>query len=225
MAETTSVRPVRLGVLASGRGSNLQALLDAERDGLLRAVVAVVISDRPDAEALERARRHRVAAVHLDPGSPRVRLRPEAEGAIVDTLRSHGVDWVVLAGYFRIVGAVLLGAFPHRVLNIHPSLLPSFPGLHGPGQALTYGVRVAGCTVHLVTESVDAGPILAQAAVEVRSDDTEERLAARILEQEHRLLSETVNAVATRAFFIDGRTVRWEGDPLPTDDGRERNAR
>ncbi len=201
----------RLGVLASGRGSNLQALLDAQEAGALRARVAVVISDRPDAAALERARRSGVPAIHLDPGSPRARLRPEAERALVERLREHGVDWVILAGFFRIVGSTLLGAFPLRVLNIHPSLLPAFPGLHGPRQALDYGVRVAGCTVHLVTAEVDAGPILRQQAVPVLADDTEETLAARILESEHRILVEAVNDAATRRFWIDGRTVRWDG--------------
>jgi phosphoribosylglycinamide formyltransferase-1 len=137
------------------------------------------------------------------------------------------VDWVVLAGYFRIVGPVLLGAFPLRVLNIHPSLLPSFPGLHGPRQALDYGVRVAGCTVHLVTTEVDAGPILRQAPVPVLPDDTEETLAARILEQEHRILLEAVNEVTTRRFRIDGRTVFWERDPALSagDDAREDEVR
>jgi phosphoribosylglycinamide formyltransferase-1 len=213
MAKIHSSSVPRIGVLASGRGSNLQALLDAQGAGFLRARVAVVISDREDSAALERARRHGVPAIHLDPGSPRARLRPEVERAMVEVLREHGVDWVVLAGYFRIVGPVLLGAFPLRVLNIHPSLLPSFPGLHGPRQALAYGVRVSGCTVHLVTTEVDAGPILRQAPVPVLPDDTEEALAARILEQEHRVLLEAVNEAATRRFHIDGRTVCWDPDP------------
>jgi phosphoribosylglycinamide formyltransferase-1 len=199
----------KLGVLASGRGSNLQALLDAQEAGRLRGRVAVVVSDRPDAAALERARLHQVPAVYLDPGSPRVRLRPEAEAEIVETLRAHGVEWIVLAGYFRIIGAGILGAYPNRVLNIHPSLLPSFPGLHAQRQALEYGVRVAGCTVHLVTAEVDAGPILRQAAIPVLAEETEESLSGRILVEEHRILVETVNEIAERPFEIDGRVVRW----------------
>jgi phosphoribosylglycinamide formyltransferase 1 len=216
MVATPSSAAPRIGVLASGRGSNLQALLDAQEAGLLRARVAVVISDRGDSAALERARRHGVVAVHLDPGSSRARLRPEVEGAMVDTLREHGVDWVVLAGYFRIVGPQFLEAFPMRVLNIHPSLLPAFPGLHAPRQALDYGVRVAGCTVHLVTTEVDAGPILRQASVPVLPGDTEETLAGRILEQEHRILVEAVNEAATRRFSVEGRTVRWHAEPAPS---------
>lgn len=219
MVETGPLSLPRLGVLASGRGSNLQALLDAQDAGLLRARVAVVISDVPESAALERARRHGVPAIHLDPGSPRARLRPEAEAGIVEALREHGVDWVVLAGFFRIVGPLLLGAFPLRVVNIHPSLLPAFPGLHGPGQAVAYGVCVAGCTVHLVTTEVDAGPILRQASVAVLPEDTEETLAARILEQEHRILVEAVNDAATRRFRIDGRRVCWEMDPAPPPEG------
>lgn len=201
---------VRIGVLASGRGSNLQALLDAQDGGRLRPRVALVLSDRADAVALERARRHGVPAIHLDPGSPRARLRPEAEAEYVAALRAGGVDWVVLAGFFRIVGQTLLDAFPSRVLNIHPSLLPSFPGLHAPRQALEYGVQVSGCTVHLVTAAIDAGPIVRQAAVPVRPDDDEESLAARILEEEHRILVEAVNEITARPWRLEGRVVRFD---------------
>ncbi len=200
----------RLGVLASGRGSNLQALLDAQEAGRLAARVAVVISDRSDAEALARARRHDVPALFLDPGSTRVRLGVGAETELLNALRHHAVDLIVLAGYFRIVGPVLLEAFENRVLNIHPSLLPSFPGLHAPRQALAYGVQVAGCTVHLVTRDVDAGPILRQAAVPVRPEDDEETLATRILAEEHRILVEAVNEITTRRWRLDGRVVRWD---------------
>jgi phosphoribosylglycinamide formyltransferase 1 len=215
MMESTSPPVPRIGVLASGRGSNLQALLDAEADGNLHARIATVISDREEAVALDRARQRGIPAVFLDPGSPRARLQPGVERTLVETLRGHGADWVVLAGYLRIIGGELLEAFPLRVLNIHPSLLPSFPGLRAPAQAIAHGVRVAGCTVHLVSTEVDAGPILRQAAVPVFPDDTEETLAARILEQEHRILVEAVNDVATRRFRVVGRTVRWEGNPSP----------
>jgi phosphoribosylglycinamide formyltransferase-1 len=205
--------PIRLGVLASGRGSNLQALLTAQDEGRLRARVVVVVSDRPEAQALERARRHGVAAVALDPGSPRARLSDGAEEAILEVLARQEVSWLILAGYFRIIGTKLLEAFPDRVLNIHPSLLPSFPGLHAQRQALEHGVKVAGCTVHLVRAAIDQGPILAQAAVPVLAEDTEETLADRILREEHRILVETVNRIATEKVRISGRVVSWVPAP------------
>ncbi len=201
--------PPRIGVLVSGRGSNLQALLDAQAAGTLAARIVVVVSDRSDAPALARAAARGVEAVIVDPGSARARLTPEAEHAFLEVLRARDVEWVVLAGFFRIIGPVLLGAFPERILNIHPSLLPAFPGLHAQRQALAYGVRIAGCTVHLVGAEVDAGPVLAQAAVPVMEDDTEESLSARILAEEHRLLVETVNRVARRVPRLDGRRVLW----------------
>lgn len=210
MDRTPEDQPLRIGVLASGRGTNLQALLTARDEGRLAGRVVVVASDRKDAAALDRARRHGVPAVHVDPGSGRARLSPEGEGAFLKVLRDHGAEWVVLAGFFRIVGPVLLEAFPDRILNIHPSLLPSFPGLHAQRQALEHGVKVTGCTVHLVNAAVDAGPILLQAAVEVRGDDSEESLSARILEQEHRILVEAVNLVGAGALRINGRRILWE---------------
>ncbi len=210
MDRTPEVQPLRIGVLASGRGTNLQALLTARDEGRLAGRVVVVASDRKDAAALDRAMRHGVPAVHVDPGSGRARLSPEGEGAFLKVLRDHGAEWVVLAGFFRIVGPVLLEAFPDRILNIHPSLLPSFPGLHAQRQALEHGVKVTGCTVHLVNAAIDAGPILMQAAVEVRDDDSEESLSARILEQEHRILVEAVNLVGAGALRINGRRILWE---------------
>lgn len=171
-----------------------------------------MISDRKDAPALERARSQGVPAVHLDPDSPRARLTADTERAILEILREHQVDWLVLAGFFRILGPALLRAFPEHVLNIHPSLLPSFPGLHAQQQALDHGVKMAGCTVHLVTEGVDQGPILMQAAVPVVEGDTEESLSARILEEEHRILVEAVNRIATAGFSLQGRVVRWNQD-------------
>jgi phosphoribosylglycinamide formyltransferase 1 len=201
--------PLRLGVLASGRGSNLQALLTAQEEGRLYARVTLVLSDRQDAQALERARRHGVEALFLDPATVKARLPQETETAYVEALRAHGAEWVVLAGFFRIIGSPLLDAFPGRILNIHPSLLPSFPGLHGQRQALEYGVKIAGCTVHLVTSGVDQGPILMQSTVEVQEEDTEETLADRILAEEHRILVESVNRIATAGFRLEGRRVRW----------------
>lgn len=210
--EGRTVAPMRVGVLASGRGSNLGALLDAEGRGALSAKIAVVLSDRPDAFALTRARERNVPAVLIDPGSRRARLAPDQEALFVESLRAHQVDWIVLAGFFRIVGSVLLDAYRDRVLNIHPSLLPSFPGLDAQAQALAHGVRVSGCTVHLVEAAVDAGPILAQAAVPVHDEDTVESLSERILVQEHRILAETIERIAKYGFAREGRRVRWNPD-------------
>lgn len=200
---------MRIGVLASGRGSNLEALLSAQAEGRLPARIAVVLSDRADAPALERARTHGVDAVVIDPQSTRARLAPEVESRFRDELTRREVEWVVLAGFFRIVGAPLLEAFPDRIVNIHPSLLPSFPGLHAQRQALEYGTKLAGCTVHLVNAEIDRGAILAQAAVPVEDADDEAALSARILEVEHRLLVETIARIATVGFRIDGRRVVW----------------
>jgi phosphoribosylglycinamide formyltransferase 1 len=198
-----------LGLLASGRGSNLQALLTAQEEGRLRARVAVVISDREESAALGRARHHGVPAVFVEPGTTKARLPRPVEESILGLLREHQVNGIVLAGFFRIVGSTLLETFPERVINIHPSLLPSFPGLHAQRQALEHGVKVTGCTVHLVTAGVDEGPILTQAAVPVLDGDTEESLSDRILEQEHRILVEAVNRMAEVGFHLEGRQVRW----------------
>lgn len=195
-----------LGVLASGRGSNLQAILDAIARGDLPAEVRVVVSDRAGAQALERARRAGAAAVFVDPKAHPGREALDAELARV--LREHGVDLVILAGYMRILGPGFVAAFRGRVLNIHPSLLPAFPGLHAQRQALEHGVKVAGCTVHFVDEGLDSGPILLQAAVPVLEDDTEETLSARILEQEHRLYPEAIRLFAEGRLRVEGRRVR-----------------
>lgn len=211
---------MKLGVLASGRGSNLGALLDAQVDGRLRAEVALVLSDRVDAPALERARSHGISAACIDPATTRARLSPDVETRYVQALREAGVEWVILAGFFRIVGTVLLDAFPDRIVNIHPSLLPAFPGLHAQRQALDYGVTLAGCTVHLVNAEVDRGAILGQASVPVIPGDDEATLSARILEQEHRLLVATVNRIATLGFQVDGRRVRWNEETSATPGAR-----
>lgn len=200
---------MRIGVLASGRGSNLEALLAAQAAGTLSARVVAVLSDRPDAPALDRARTHGVDAVVIDPQSTRARLAPEVEARFRDELLRREVEWVILAGFFRIVGAPLLDAFPDRIVNIHPSLLPSFPGLHAQRQALEYGTKVAGCTVHLVNAEIDRGAILAQAAVPVEDADDEASLSARILAVEHRLLAETIDRIARTGFRVEGRRVLW----------------
>ncbi|MDI6711367.1 MAG: phosphoribosylglycinamide formyltransferase [Thermoanaerobacterales bacterium] len=186
-----------IGVLASGRGSNLQAILDAIDQGRLNARVAVVISDNSRALALERARARGIPAHFVDLGG-----HPDIESyerEIVSLLKAHGVELVCLAGYMRIVGPLVLDAFPNRILNIHPTLLPAFPGLHAHRQVLDYGVRYSGCTVHFVDHGVDTGPIILQAVVPVYQDDTEETLAARVLAEEHRIYPEAIR------LFIEGR--------------------
>jgi phosphoribosylglycinamide formyltransferase-1 len=196
-----------LGVLASGRGSNLKALLDARARGELSVPIAVVVSDNPEARALALAREAGVPALALPTGKFRTRLSEEAEAEWVRVLRDHGVDLVALAGFLRVLHAGFLDAFPGAIVNIHPSLLPAFPGLESPRQALEWGVRWAGCTAHLVTAGVDAGPILEQAAVPVRPDDTAETVAARILVEEHRIFPMAVDRVARGDYRIEGRRV------------------
>ena len=209
---------VRIGVLASGRGSNFAALAAAASAGTLAARVACLITDNPAAGALAIASEYAVPAVVVDPGPRRARVSPAAEVQIVSALGEHGVDLVCLAGFMRIVGPVLLAAFPRAILNIHPSLLPSFPGLESPAQALTHGVKVSGCTVHYVDAGIDSGPIVLQAAVPVQDDDTPSSLAARILEQEHSLYVQAVRLWAAGRLEIDGRRVRVRPQaraPLP----------
>ncbi|AGL01903.1 phosphoribosylglycinamide formyltransferase [Desulfoscipio gibsoniae] len=195
-----------LGVLASGRGSNLQSIMDACAAGRIPARVAVVISDNNDAYALERARRAGIAAVavNIDDYTDKA----EYERYIVKVLMEHGVHLVCLAGYMRLVGTTMLDAFAGRVMNIHPALLPAFPGLHGQEQAWRYGVKYSGCTVHFVDDGMDTGPIILQAVVPVYDDDTADTLAARILEQEHRIYPEAINLYCTDKLVIEGRIVR-----------------
>ncbi|MFZ5640334.1 MAG: phosphoribosylglycinamide formyltransferase [Bacillota bacterium] len=196
---------LRLGVLASGRGSNLQAIIDKCEAGLVTAEVAVVICDKENAFALERAGNHGIPAIYINPGS--FETKEEYERAIVQRLKENRVELVVLAGYMRIVGKVLLGSYPNRIMNIHPALLPSFPGAHGQKDAVDYGVRFSGCTVHFVDEGMDTGPIILQAVVPVIQDDTEDTLAARILEQEHKVYSEAIQLYAEGRLEVRGRKV------------------
>ena len=197
---------MRLGVLASGRGSNLQAIIDAIGKGRLDAVLAVVISNKAEVPALERARKHGASALFLDPKE--TPGRESYDALILEHLQKYNVELVALAGYMRIVTPVLIRAFPNRILNIHPSLLPAFPGLDAQRQALEWGVKVAGCTVHFVTEAVDTGPIIRQAAVPVRDDDTPESLAERILVEEHRIYPEALQLFAEGRLTVEGRGVR-----------------
>jgi len=195
----------RLGVLISGSGTNLQAIIDLTETGGLDAEVACVISNKADAFGLERAMKHGIAAIHLDHRS--FSGRSEYDAALVKSLEEQNVDLVILAGFMRIVTPVLLDAFPNRVMNIHPALLPSFPGLDAQKQALEYGVKLSGCTVHFVDAGTDTGPIILQAAVPVLEDDTEESLAERIHHEEHKLYPAAIQLFAEGRLKVDGRRV------------------
>lgn len=196
---------LRIGVLASGRGSNLQSIMDGCNQGLIPAEVAVVVSDKAGAYALERAKLAGIPAHFVDLKT--FEGKGDYERAVVKILQEHQVQLVCLAGYMRLVGEPLLKAYPNKIMNIHPALLPAFPGLHGQRDALAYGVKISGCTVHFVDEGMDTGPIILQAAVPVLDDDTEETLAARILEQEHRLYPEAVKLFAQGSLQVMGRKV------------------
>ncbi len=189
----------------------MQAILDACASGRIAAQVAVVIANVKGAQALSRAQAAGVPAVLLP--HKEFASRDAYDAALVAELRKHEVELVCLAGFMRLVTPVLLGAFPGRILNIHPSLLPSFPGMHAVRQALAAGVRVSGCTVHVVDEGTDSGPIVIQAAVPVLEGDTEESLAARILEQEHRIYPRAIQLFAQGRAAVEGRRVRMQGSP------------
>jgi len=195
----------RIGVLISGRGSNLQAIIDATRDGRLDAGIALVLSNRADAHGLERARRAGIETLVRDHKAHPSREAYEA--VLVDDLRARGVELVCLAGFMRLLGATFVNAFPNRILNIHPALLPAFPGLHAQRQAIEHGAKVSGATVHFVDTNLDAGPIVLQAAVPVLDTDTEETLGERILEQEHRIYPEAIQRILDGGWRIDGRRV------------------
>jgi len=196
----------RIGVLISGRGSNLQALIDATRDGRLDAEIALVISNRADASGLYRARAAGIEALAI--GHRDFPSREAFEQVLVRELRARRVRLVCLAGFMRLLGATFLDAFPNAILNVHPSLLPAFPGVDAQRQAWEHGTKIAGATVHFVTGELDAGPIVRQAAVPVLDDDTPDTLAARILEQEHRIYPEAVTDVLAGGWTIHGRRFR-----------------
>ncbi|MBP1690201.1 MAG: phosphoribosylglycinamide formyltransferase [Deltaproteobacteria bacterium] len=208
--------PLALGVLLSGSGTNLQALIDAIAAGRLHARIAVVISNVPGAPGLERARAHGLTAVVV--GHSEAPSREAYDTRLVEVLRAHGVALVVLAGFMRLVSPVLLNAYPARVLNIHPALLPAFPGLHAERQALEHGARLTGVTVHFVDEETDHGPILAQAAVPILADDSEATLHARIQAQEHRLYPFAIQLIAEGRVRVEGRRVVI-ADWTPSADG------
>jgi phosphoribosylglycinamide formyltransferase-1 len=205
----TSLLPI--GILISGNGTNLQAIIDAIRRGELTAAIKVVVSNRAEAHGLERARTHRISTAilsHKDFSS-----REEFEAGLVHILQAHGVELVVLAGFMRVLSPFFVRAFPQRIMNIHPSLLPSFPGIRAQRQALERGVRIAGATVHFVDEETDHGPIIAQAAVPVYPDDTEETLSARILAQEHRIYPQAIQLYADKRLQVQGNKVVILNEP------------
>ncbi len=200
-----SSKGIKIGVLASGSGSNLQSIIDNCESGKLPVEIACVISNNVAAFALERARKHGIPALHID---HRIFTGREAyDAALVETLHEYGVELVVLAGFMRIITPVLLDAFPSAVMNIHPALLPAFPGIHAQRQAIDYGVKVSGCTVHFVDAGTDTGPIIIQAAVPVMEGDTEETLSARIVTEEHSIYPEAIRLFAEGRLKVEGRTV------------------
>ena len=198
----------RLGILLSGRGSNFEAIADNVSAGKIPAEIAVVISNRPQAPGLETARQRGLKAVAI----PSKGLEREVyDRLVVEELRSNDVDLVCLAGFMRLLSAHFVREFPLRILNIHPSLLPAFPGLDAQHQALEHGVKVSGCTVHFVDEHLDSGPILVQATVPILNDDSADTLSARILKQEHRIYTEAINIVLSGKYRIEGRRVVLKG--------------
>ena len=201
---------LKLGVLVSGRGSNLQSIIDHCEAGKIPAEVVVVISDKENAYALERARKHGIEALFIDPKS--YASKEEFEKAMGDELEKRGVELICLAGFMRILSPYFVNRFKNRIINIHPALLPSFPGLHGQKQAVDHAVKIAGCTVHFVDEGVDSGPIIIQAAVPVFSDDDEDTLAARILKCEHKIYPMAIKLIAEGRVEIQGRKVIIKGE-------------
>ncbi|ESP62671.1 Phosphoribosylglycinamide formyltransferase [Smithella sp. ME-1] len=201
---------LKLGVLISGNGSNLQSIIDNIEKGSLKAIIKIVISNNPDAYGLTRAKKHGIPFIVLK--HTNFKNKEDFDSELVRILKSNNVDLVILAGFMRILTSVLLKAFPHKIMNIHPALLPSFPGIHGQKQAVDYGVKISGCTVHFVDEGIDTGPIIIQRAVQVLDDDTEETLAARILKEEHRIYPQAIQLFTDGRIEINGRKVRIKAE-------------
>ena len=204
-----TMKKVNIGILVSGSGTNLQAIIDMAESGGLPANVACVISDREDAFGLERARKHAVPAHFVDPR--KFKSRREHEEAIIALLRKFDVELVVLAGYMRLLTTRLIGEFSNRIINIHPALLPSFPGTDGYGDAWRYGVKISGCTAHFVDEGCDTGPIILQGVNPVEPEDTFESFRERGLEIEHRILPEAIKLYCEGRLLVEGRKVRILG--------------
>jgi phosphoribosylglycinamide formyltransferase-1 len=200
-----------IAVLVSGSGSNLQAIIDASERGEIPCRVGIVISNKADAYGLVRAKKHGIPTESVDHKG--FSTREEFDAKLVEIIRGTGAELVCLAGFMRVLTPVFVHAFPNRILNIHPALLPSFPGTHGPGQALSYGVRFSGCTVHFLDEGVDTGPVIVQAVVPLYDDDTEDTLAARILVQEHRIYPMAIRLFFSGKLEVKGRRVKVLGEP------------
>ena len=196
---------IKLGVLCSGRGSDLQSIIDAIADNKLKAEIAIVLTDKPNVMALERAQKAGIKNICID--RKKFESKSEFETALLNELKAAEVDLVVLAGFMRILSPSFVHEYKERIMNIHPSLLPSFPGAHAHRDVLAYGVKVSGCTVHFVDEGTDSGPIIMQAAVEVKDDDTEETLAARVLEQEHIIYPRVIQLYVEGKLKTIGRKV------------------
>jgi len=240
MASLSVKGRVRLGVLVSGRGSNLQAIIDASHAGRIDAIVAIVISDVADSHAgridaivaivisdvadafaLDRARTHKIEAAFVDPKL--FETREGFDAAIIDLLRKRDVDLVCLAGFMRLLSPLFVREYRNRIMNIHPALLPAFPGLHVQRKALKHGVKFSGCTVHFVDEETDTGPIIIQAVVPVLEDDTEESLSARILTYEHQIYPRAIQLFAEGRLEVRGRRVFCHGMPASEQDERPKN--
>jgi phosphoribosylglycinamide formyltransferase-1 len=204
---------LRLGILASGRGSNFQSIIDAINSKKLKAEIAILITDNPSAFAIERAKKHGIEHIIVSPES--YYSKDDFFLKIAEELKERKVGLVILAGFMRIVRKPLLDSFPNMIMNIHPALLPSFPGLHGQKQALDYGVRISGCTVHFVDEGMDTGPIIIQAAVAVLQKDTEETLSERILKLEHQIYPEAIRLFSEGRIKIEGKRVVIKGYVSP----------
>lgn len=206
-----------IAVLVSGSGSNLQAIIDASERGDIPCRIGLVLSNKADAYGLERARKHGIPTEVVDHRA--FQTREEFDARLVERLNESGVSLVCLAGFMRVLTPLFIRSFPHRIINIHPALLPSFPGTHGPRQALQYGARFAGCTVHFIDEGVDTGPVIVQAVVPVHDDDTEDSLAARILVQEHKIYPMAIRLFFEGRLKIEGRRVKVASAPKIADFG------
>jgi len=196
---------INIGVLVSGRGTNLQTIIEAIEEGKIEGKIKVVISDNLDAYALKRAEQHNIETQYIN--HKEFKNREDYDKKIVETLENKEVELVVLAGYMRILSSYFIKAYKNKIINIHPALLPSFPGLRAQKQAVEYGVKISGCTVHFVDEGVDSGPIILQSAVEVSEDDTEGSLAERILKEEHQIYSQAIQLFSQGRLIIKGRKV------------------
>jgi phosphoribosylglycinamide formyltransferase-1 len=194
-----------IGVLASGRGSNFQSIIDSINSGFIKARIAVLITDNPEAYAIERAKKHNIESLTISPED--FSGKDSYYSHIAKELKSRNVELVVLAGFMRVVGKPLIKGFQNKIMNIHPALLPSFPGLHGQKQAVDYGVKISGCTVHFVDEGVDTGPIIIQAAVPAYENDTEDSLSERILKEEHKIFTLAIKLFSEGKIAVEGRKV------------------